>query len=61
MHQGIFFIRSLESVIGEIRSLSSDKGFLETVSDLSDPTPNLFAARNGHSNSCLRCRCPSCL
>lgn len=27
MHQGIFFIRSLESVIGEIRSLSSDKGF----------------------------------
>ena len=62
MHQGKFLSsRSIDAVMGEIRALSSEKDFHGTVSDLGGPTANLYAARNGHTNACLRCHRPSCL
>ncbi len=62
LHQGKFLAsRGLESILGEIRRLAASDGFHGTVSDLGGPTANLYACRNGHTESCQACRRSSCL
>jgi uncharacterized radical SAM protein YgiQ len=62
LHQGKFHSsRSVESVLGEVRQLRKDPAFKGTLSDLGGPTANLYAARNGHTGACRKCRRPSCL
>ena len=61
-HQGKFLSsRSVDSVLKEIRKLSSSPGFRGTISDLGGPTANLYAAQNGHVEACKKCHRPSCL
>ena len=61
-HQGKFLSsRSIDSVLKEIRKLSSSPTFRGTVSDLGGPTANLYGARNGHAEECKKCHRPSCL
>jgi uncharacterized radical SAM protein YgiQ len=62
LHQGKFISsRSVDSVLGEIRTLAASAMFRGTVSDLGGPTANLYGARNGHVEGCKVCRRPSCL
>jgi uncharacterized radical SAM protein YgiQ len=62
LHQGKFLSsRSVDSVLGEVRTLAASAMFRGTVSDLGGPTANLYGARNGHVEACKACRRPSCL
>jgi len=62
LHQGKFHSsRSIESVMREIRQMTESDHFHGTVSDLGGPTANLYAAKNGHTKACHKCRRPSCL
>ncbi len=61
-HQGKFLSsRSVDSVLKEIRKISTADTFRGTISDLGGPTANLFGARNGHAKECQQCHRPSCL
>jgi uncharacterized radical SAM protein YgiQ len=62
LHQGKFLSsRSVDSVLGEVRTLAATDEFRGTVSDLGGPTANLYGARNGHVEACQGCQRPSCL
>ena len=62
LHQGKFLAsRSKESVLRELRTLTAQKTFHGTVTDLGGPTANLYGCRNGKSDACHACRRPSCL
>ncbi|OQX19858.1 MAG: YgiQ family radical SAM protein [Desulfobulbaceae bacterium A2] len=62
LHQGKFLAsRSVESIVAEIKRLVMNDDFHGTISDLGGPTANLYACRNGHSETCRACRRSSCL
>ena len=62
LHQGKFLAsRSRESVLRELRTLTAQKTFHGTVTDLGGPTANLYGCRNGRGDACRVCRRPSCL
>jgi uncharacterized radical SAM protein YgiQ len=61
LHQGRFIqSRSKDSVLDEIKLLSSLKGFKGVISDVGGPTANAFGCTNT-SKSCKTCKRSSCL
>ena len=61
-HQGKFHSsRSVDSILKEVRQIAQSDTFHGTISDLGGPTANLYAAKNGHTKACLKCKRASCL
>jgi len=62
LHQGRFITsRSQESVLNEVRSLSRERYFRGTVSDLGGPTANMYGLGGTDPGACRTCRRSSCL
>lgn len=61
MHQGKFVIsRSKESIIKEVKRLTSDPDFKGYLSDLGGPSANMYMMRGKNMELCSKCRRPSC-
>ena len=62
LHQGRFLSsRSEDSVAREVETLTQQKEFHGTVTDLGGPTANLYGCQNGVKEACKKCRRASCL
>ena len=61
-HQGKFIqSRSEDSIIREIRDMTSLPGFAGNISDVGAPTANMYGMRGRDPELCARCRRQSCL
>lgn len=61
MHQGKFVIsRSKESILKEVKTLTSDPDFKGYLSDLGGPSANMYMMRGKNMELCSKCRRPSC-
>lgn len=61
-HQGRHIVRrSKESVLREIRKISSMEGFSGVISDLGGPSANMYGMKAKDITRCLKCQRPSCI
>ena len=61
-HQGKFITsRSEESILKEVKALSSLPGFAGNISDVGAPTANMYGMRGHRPELCEKCRRRSCL
>lgn len=61
-HQGKFIAsRSKESIIKEVRQITSMPGFKGYISDLGGPSANMYMMGGKNLNICKKCLRPSCL
>lgn len=61
-HQGKFIAsRSEDSVLKELRKISSMPGFSGVISDLGGPSANMYKMKGKHQPICDSCKRPSCI
>ena len=61
-HQGKFIAsRSEDSILKELRQISSMTGFSGVISDLGGPSANMYKMKGKHQAICDTCKRPSCI
>lgn len=61
-HQGKFIVsRSKESILNEVKQITTMPGFKGYLSDLGGPSANMYEMRGKDMEICKQCRKPSCI